>query len=114
MSGTPLPSETTSMPQLRGNNDTPVFHPMPGKIVVRPITETQVGNIWLPEDRSRVMGEVLAIGGDEDEGDDFPIAVGDTVLFSRNSGVRIKVDRTEVLVFRTAEILCRITWSEAP
>lgn len=91
---------------------TPSFHPMPGKIVVEPFTESNVGNLWLPEDRSRVMGTVVAVGGDELEGDDYPVSVGDVVLFSQNSGVKIRVDRVEVLVFRTSEILCTITWSD--
>lgn len=88
----------------------PIFHPMPGKIVVQPTTEDKVGNLWLPNDKSRVMGTVLAVGGDEMDGDDYPVRVGDTVMFSQNSGVKIKVDRHEVLIFRTSEILCTVTW----
>lgn len=100
------------MPKHELPKGTPKFHPMPGKIVVEPFTETQVGGLWLPEDRSRVLGVVIAVGGDEDEGDEYDVKVGDVVLFSRNSGVKVSVDRIEVLVFRTSEILCTVTWDE--
>lgn len=98
------------VPEHKG---TPRFHPMPGKIVVEPFTEDQVGGLWLPNDKSRVMGTVIAVGGDEDdEGDDYDVKVGDVVLFHQNSGVKVKVDRVEVLFFRTSEILCTVTWEE--
>lgn len=88
----------------------PIFHPMPGKIVVEPFTEDTVGGIILMNDKSRVMGTVIAVGGDEEEGDEYEVAVGDIVLFHQNSGVKVRVDRVEVLIFRTSEILSTITW----
>lgn len=92
----------------------PVFHPMPGKIVVEAIEETDYQGLILPYDtKSRVLGRVIAVGGDEEDGDDYPVAVGDIVLFHQNSGVKVRIERTEVLFFRTAEILSTITWEEA-
>lgn len=90
----------------------PEFHPMPGKIVVKLIQEESVGGLWLPTTGLRVMGQIIAIGDDELEGDDYPLERGMVVLFGQNSGIKVRVDREEVLILRTAEILCRVTWKE--
>jgi len=94
-------------------SDKPVFHPMPGKIVVDLITEEEVGGILIPTQyqQQRVIGRIRAIGDDEIEGDLYDLRVGDTVLFSRNSGVEVTVDRVKVLVLRTSEILCKVSWN---
>jgi len=90
------------------------WNPMPGRIVVLPLKEETVGGIWLPSDKSLVLGEVLEVGGDEPEGDmDFPVGVGDTVLFASTSGVKVRIDREEVRIFRTSEILAAPTWEGA-
>ena len=90
----------------------PVFHPMPGKIVVDLITEEEIGGIIIPAQyqQQRVIGTIRALGDDEEEGDFYDLKVGDTVLFGRNSGVEVTVDRIKVLVLRTSEILCKVTW----
>jgi co-chaperonin GroES (HSP10) len=91
------------------------FHPMPGKIVVRLHTEEKVGNLYLPTDarQSRVMGRVIALGDDETEGDPYELEVGDMILFTMAAGARVRVDREEVVILHTREVLCRLTW-EAP
>jgi Co-chaperonin GroES (HSP10) len=93
--------------------DTPQFHPMPGKIVVDLLVEDEIGGIIIPAQyaRTRVMGTVRALGGDEEEGEFFDLAIGDTVLFGQNSGVEVTVDRVRVLILRTSEILCKVTWT---
>jgi len=90
----------------------PHFLPMPGKIVVDLITEEEIGGIIIPSQyqKIRVMGTIRALGTDEDEGDFYDLAVGDTVIFSQNSGVEVTVDRTKVLILRTSEILCKVEW----
>lgn len=90
----------------------PVFHPMPGRVVVELITSTEYNGIIIPavSQKERVMGTILAIGGDEAEGEEWDLAVGDTVCFGRSSGIELEVDRARVLVLRTAEILCKLTW----
>ena len=100
----------------------PIFDPMPGKIAVRLLEEQTQGGLILPNDvKSRVLGEVIAIGGDEEEGDFYDLAIGDVVMFGVNSGVKVGVDeittdggrrRHEVLIFRTAEILTKVRWEE--
>jgi co-chaperonin GroES (HSP10) len=92
----------------------PEFHPMPGKIVVDLITEEEVNGIIIPSQyqQLRVIGTIRALGDDEEEGDYYDLRVGDTVLFSRNSGVEVTVDRVKVLVLRTSEILCKVTWDD--
>jgi co-chaperonin GroES (HSP10) len=92
----------------------PVWHPMPGKIIVEPLREERVNGLWLPDgsDTSRSMGTVIAIGGDESDGDEYILEVGDLVVYSRTSGVKIRVGNQDVVCFRTAEILTRITWAE--
>ena len=91
----------------------PQFHPMPGKIAVKLINEEVVGNLWLPTSAGqRVMGQVVALGDDEAEGDDYQLAVGCVVLFGQNSGITVRVEREEVRILRTTEILCRVTWNE--
>jgi co-chaperonin GroES (HSP10) len=99
----------------------PQFHPMPGKIAVRLIEETVLGGLILPGAQSSVMGEVVAVGQDEDdEGEYYAVAVGDIVLFGANSGVKVGIDgivagrrqRREVRFFRIAEILCKVTWEK--
>lgn len=101
---------------------------------MRLVEEETVGGLILAQDiasglagrngKSRVMGEVIAIGGDEDDGDEyFPVQVGDIVMFGVNSGVKIALDaigadgsrsRHEVLVFRVNEILTKVVWDERP
>lgn len=91
----------------------PIFFPMPGKIVVRLITEEKIGNLILPisAQTQRCIGIVEAIGGDELEGDEYDLSLGDMVLFGRSSGIEATVLRHKVLILRTSEILCRIEWS---
>lgn len=98
------------MPEER--KGVPEFHPMPGKIVVDLITDDVVGGIIIPAQyqKVRVMGTIRALGDDEGDGDEYDLAVGDTIMFSRNSGVEIELDRVKVLVLRTNEVLCKVTW----
>lgn len=93
---------------------TPQFFPMPGKIVVDLITDDIVGGIIIPAQyqKVRVMGTIRALGDDEGDGDEYDLAVGDTIMFSRNSGVEIELDRVKVLILRTNEVLCKVTWNE--
>lgn len=92
----------------------PRFHPMPGKIVVDLITEDEINGILIPPQyqKQRVIGTIREIGDDEEEGDFFDLKIGDTVVFSQNSGVEVTVDRVKVLFLRTNEILCKVTWNE--
>lgn len=104
----------------------PIFDPMPGRIGVKALKEEAMGGIVLVRDASAVMGEVVCIGGDEPDGDeDFPLAVGDVVMFNRNSGIKVSVDEKGIddggvpyrvshsLHFlRTAEIITKVRWPD--
>lgn len=104
----------------------PTFVPMPGKIVVRPLEEKSTSGITIVSDmhgnvaKTRSIGEVIAIGGDESEGEDWDLSVGDVVMYGMNSGVKAGLDevreggvrvRHEVIIFRTNEILCKVIWN---
>jgi co-chaperonin GroES (HSP10) len=94
---------------------TPIYDPMPGKIVVQAIVEERYGSLHLPTSSGglRVLGTVVAIGRAEDEDEeDLPLEVGDTVLFGAHSGVRVRIGVHEVLFFRISEILSKISWKE--
>lgn len=99
----------------------PRFHPMPGKIAVQLLKEPTLGGLILPTDTSNVMGIVVALGGDEEDGDAYELDEGDVVMFSGTSGVKVGTDglvdgsrrREEVRIFRTAEILCKVTWEKS-
>lgn len=102
---------------MSAKKKTPTFLPMPGKIVVRLHEDERIGSLLLPPSaqRSKVLGTIIAIGGDEEEDDDssfYPLAVGDVVLFGQNSGIRVEVDRVSVLILRTSEILTKVHWHD--
>lgn len=89
------------------------FEPMPGRVLIEPMEEEQTsssGLIILSQGTglSHVMGTIRAIGGDEAEGDDYPLEEGDVVLYSRNAGVRIQVNRREHIFLRTTEVISKV------
>lgn len=93
----------------------PIFIPMPGRVAVQLEERTRIGSLILPPgaQRSRVMGTIVAIGGDESDGEDyFDLAVGDQVLFGQNSGIMVSVGNESVLILSTREVLCRLNWSD--
>lgn len=87
---------------------------MPGKIVVRLLLEDEyTKHIIVPAQyqKVKILGEVIALGGDEPLGDEeYPLAKGDIVCFSPSSGVNVTVGRDSVLVLKVTEILARVSW----
>lgn len=102
------------MPSITAKRGDVVFDPMPGKIVVRLLEETEYSeHIIVPAKYQtvRVLGQVMAVGRDEPDGDTFyPLAVGDTVAFNSTAGIQLTIDREQVLILRVTEILTKVRW----
>jgi len=87
--------------------------PLGNRVVVEPLEQEDVtaGGIVLPETAKEKpqQGLVLSIGpGDRDEdGKRIPmdVAVGDKVLFAKDSGTEIKMDGKKLLILRESDLL---------
>lgn len=97
------------------------FRPMPGKIVVKIKTadKSPAGIILLSETEYSRIGEVVAIYEPFNYHVDRPedmtepyVKVGDLVLFGRNNGVMVNVERERVIVLKESEILAIIETEE--
>ena len=90
--------------------------PMYDRVVVRRIDSERktAGGIVIPDTAGDKpdKGEVVAVGGGRllDSGNVVPLAVnvGDTVIFNRNTGRKVKVDDEELVFFYENEILAVI------
>lgn len=106
-------SEKVPSTAVRANPGDILWEPMPGKVVVRLLQEQEFSQhiVVPPQYQSvKILGQVIALGDDEAEGDDYPLKIGDTVAFGANSGIKLRIDRDEVLVLKTAEILTKVSW----
>lgn len=92
----------------------PIFHPMPGRVIVQLDTRDRVGALFLPAQsrESRVLGMILAIGSDEADGEFFDLKVGDMVMFGQHAGVTVTIEQEKALILGTKEILCRVEWED--
>jgi chaperonin GroES len=85
--------------------------PLYDRIVVRPIdgSKTTTSGIVIAGEQAPDRGEVVAVGNGHllPDGDIMPLLleVGHEVLFTRHTGLPVKVDGEELLVFRESEIL---------
>ena len=94
-----------------------VWKPMPGKIVVKVLGETDrsaSGLLFLPPNRDvpRTTGEVIAIyepftldSGEDAEYSTPFVKVGDVVIFGRFTGTEITFRDEKVIVLKEADIL---------
>lgn len=92
--------------------------PMLDRILVKPIIETKIGDFDIPESATPkpVKGVVMAVGpGDIIK--DGPLAgqyiqptckVGDTVLYSKNSGTEVSIEGEPYMIMREMEVLAII------
>jgi chaperonin GroES len=84
------------------------LEPLGSRVLVRPIeqeSKTSSG-LLLPDTAKEKpqMGEVVAIGDDED----IKLQVGDKVLFAKYSGTEFKMDGVEYLLFDVSDVLARL------
>ena len=94
---------------------TTTISPLGDRIVVKTVEEerTTASGLVLPEtSKERPQeGEVIAVGSGRvtDDGKRMPVDVqiGDRVLFARYAGTEVKIDSTEYLILREADILAK-------
>lgn len=86
--------------------------PLGGNILVKPITETSVSGIVLPDtvDREKPQkGEIVALGTGKVTSDgkkvSFNVKVGDRVLFKKYSPDEVEVDGKDYLIMDEDAIL---------
>lgn len=98
----------------RPSRPKPIFHPMPGRVIVQLDTRDRIGALFLPAQsrESRVLGKILAIGEDEGEGELYDLNVGDMVMFGQHAGVTVSIENEKALILGTREILCRVEWED--
>jgi chaperonin GroES len=89
------------------------FTPLHDRIVVRRIDgeEKTAGGIIIPDTAKEkpMEGEVVAVGpgGRDENGKRTPLDVksGDRVLFGKWSGTEVKIDGTELLIMKEADVM---------
>lgn len=98
-----------------------IWEPLPGKIVVRTASgerHTDAGLILLSDPATSRIGEVIAVYEPfhDDEDDDYivepQVKKGDIVVFGRNNGVSVQIERDRCTILREAEILTKIRFEE--
>ncbi len=83
--------------------------PMPGKILVEPITEKQTKSGIIIPDTSKEkpkQGKVIAIG--KTENDTSEIKEGDTVIYDQYAGTEIEWNNKKYLILNQEDILLKI------
>jgi chaperonin GroES len=94
--------------------EVPKFRPMPGKIVVRTVGDSEFLDksklIFAPATRTnpRTTGVIIAVYEPFMTGDvetEAYLKVGDKVIFGMHSGIEIEYGREKVIILREAEIL---------
>jgi len=94
---------------------TTTITPLGDRIVVKTVEEerTTASGLVLPDTAKErpQEGEVIAVGAGRvnDDGKRMPVDVqiGDRVLFARYAGTEVKIDSTEYLILREADILAK-------
>ena len=89
------------------------FRPLHDRVVVRRIDaeEKTAGGIIIPDTAKEKpqQGEVVAVGsgGRDEAGKLIPVdlRVGDVVLFGKWSGTEVKIDGTDLLIMKEADIM---------
>jgi len=78
------------------------------RVLVLPLEQENKtsSGLYLPETAKEKpqMGEVIAIGDDED----IKLKVGDKVLFAKYSGTEFKMDGKEYILFDANDVLAKI------
>lgn len=89
------------------NNGTVKLQPLGARVLIKPLEAENrtASGILLPETAKEKpqMGEVIAIGDDED----IKVQVGDKVLFAKYTGTEIKHEGVDYLVMDSNDILLR-------
>ena len=82
--------------------------PLGDRIIVEPekAVETTKGGIYIPEvaKEKPLKGTVIKVGNGTSD-DKMDIQEGDTVLYSKHSGIEITIDDKKYLVMRQSEVL---------
>ena len=89
------------------------FRPLHDRVVVRRTDseEKTAGGIIIPDTAKEkpMEGEVVAVGpgGRDENGKRTPLDVksGDRVLFGKWSGTEVKIDGTELLIMKEADVM---------
>ena len=90
--------------------------PLHDRILVQRLVEgeQQIGGIIIPDSAKEKpqRGTVVAVGAGRisDEGDRVPLELkaGDTILFGKYSGSEIKLEGTEYLIMKEADVLASL------
>ncbi|AWC21792.1 co-chaperone GroES [Aminobacter sp. P9b] len=97
------------------------FRPLHDRVVIRR-AEGDIkskGGIIIPDNAKEKpqQGEVIAVGpGPRDDGGKLiplDVKTGDTVLFGKWSGTEVKIDGTDLLIMKEADIMGIVDTSEA-
>ena len=91
--------------------------PMGDRVVVRPLERDEVtkSGIVLPDTAKEKPqeGEVIAVGPGRttDEGKRIAMELqkGDRVIFAKYAGTEVKLDETEYLILREADVLAKLS-----
>jgi len=77
------------------------------QVVAQP--ERTTTGIYLPETAKEKpqQAQIIAIG--EEAAEDYPLEVGDIVLYPKYSGTEVKVDGEEYLILNADDILARVS-----
>ena len=86
------------------------LEPLGDRLLVKVIEEESrtASGIILPETAKEKpqRGEVIALGDVDEE--DFPVQVGDHVLYAKYSGTEIRLDGVDYLILDVNDVLARI------
>ena len=93
------------------SENTSPIKPLADRVVVRPLTEEELGNvsasgIIIPDTAKEKpqKGKVVAVGpGTKDV--DMTVSVGDSVLYGKYAGTDLKLDGVDYLIMRESDIL---------
>ena len=89
------------------------FRPLHDRVAIRRLEgeDMSKGGIIIPDSAKEKpqQGEVVAVGsgGRDEAGKLFPVdlRVGDVVLFGKWSGTEVKIDGTDLLIMKEADIM---------
>ncbi len=87
------------------------IQPIDDRVLVKQVEEEEekVGSIYIPDTAKErpQMGEIIAIGTDEDIKELFKI--GDKVVYAKYGGTEIKYKGEEYIILQRSDILAKVT-----